>query len=224
MCKCVFYHACMIVYLWPPLSWSWQEYCAMKRRLFCFLFLQIQSCEIALWLIAVVCDLYSRCNSPTPQGLHTSAIVTVTYWSPSPWQHHQGGSSPQSLFLLPAEGIWILLALCLDGFFFFFCATFPSHQGCNICKTCKRLFLSEYWTHLLSLNNFWITFSLFIWPSHGITGDYCRTPLIRSCDQVTLYKRSQLSQHPPYTLEWCLVERENLSHEWERWSVWTSLS
>ena len=55
--------------------------------------LLIAAGEIALWLIAVVCDLYSRCNSPTPQGLHTSAVVTVTYWGPSSWQHHQRGLS-----------------------------------------------------------------------------------------------------------------------------------
>lgn len=93
MCKCVVFQAystikCSIAVV------------LFLNGMFIFLFVflvcfgLIEPQEIALWLIAVVCDLYSRCNSPTPQGLHTSAIVPVTYWSPSPWQHHEGGLSP----------------------------------------------------------------------------------------------------------------------------------
>lgn len=36
--------------------------------------------------------------------------------------------------------------------------------------------------------------------SDGITEDYCRKAFMRSCDKVTLYMLSELSQQLPYTM------------------------
>lgn len=165
MCKCVcFTRLAWLSNVWPLLSCSWRTHTQTHTHSSYSVVFSPDSGliaaweiarEIAIWLIAVVCDLYSRCNSPTPQGLHTSAIVTVTYWSPSPWQHHQGGLS--LCFLLPAEEI----------FFPPFYISFEKSAFSSVNIEYTFVFL-EHLSHI----------QRFILPSNHITEDYSQKPLL----------------------------------------------
>lgn len=80
--------------LWPLLSVLSVEGPFFPKLSFSCDFFSLVSYEMQRdWWIdfAVACDLNSRCDPASPQGLHTSAIVPVTHRSPSPWQHHKGG-------------------------------------------------------------------------------------------------------------------------------------